>query len=147
MKFEKFVKMIGSYGTIVKDHGDYWLQSGLTYMKIPEGVHPVANAAGTLPEVVDEIFDSEDLTSCELREAYLPEADGSTSTLMRCFFDGENHFAIPNKLYGLIEKENEIRFVYVDAELAGMLVFSHGDILEGAFLREEYFENLENEDE
>ena len=139
MKFEKFMKMITPYGTILKDGGENWIMSMGCVMKCPDHVRPIGSEVLEMPEKIKDILDPEYwIGECELVKAYLPEADGKTSDLIRVFADPDGgKIGILNKMYGLIEKNDALNMVYVDGEPVAMTVENHDGIV-GAFIKHEY---------
>lgn len=58
MKFQKFVKSIGSEGIVyVRENGDRWLASGNVFMKIPDDIRSItAEEVTDMPEAIDNII-------------------------------------------------------------------------------------------
>lgn len=88
MKFEKFLKSVGTHGQVIeRNNGDKWLICDNVGMKIPDGVD---NLIGSAKVEGDEIFylilradTSDDVLT--LKRAVLNEADGKTNDIIRVF--------------------------------------------------------------
>lgn len=120
MKFQKFVKSIGSEGVVyVRKNEERWLASGKVLMKIPDNIRSItADDVLEMPEGIDKIINYESFTDpCALYEAIMPEADGTIEDCVRIFAT-ENCLAtlpICNSDYTLIER-GDIVEMYVKIE-------------------------------
>lgn len=113
MKFDKFVKAIGSDGTIFTDQGDKWLCGLGCALKIPETKNVCFVGKNKIPEWFLDILTESELVPAELNDSILPRKDSKTSELLRVFDevgkergDGCIPVAIHNKSYGFIEKSD-----------------------------------------
>ena len=122
MKFQKFVKSIGSEGIIyVRKNEERWLASGNVYMKIPEKIRSItASDILPMPEPVEKIINCESFTDpCGLYKAVMPEADGAIKDCIRIYAteNALNKVAISNPDYTLIEKKDCVEmYVKVNGE-------------------------------
>ena len=114
MKFDKFFKMVGTHGKVVKTVNNRWLVCDGVGMKIPAGVNTFGEVADP-----DDMFnailtaDIED-DVMELVRAELP-ANGKPSDITRIFATViGDEVAISNANYGLLEKHD--RLVYLEIE-------------------------------
>ena len=84
MKFQKFVKSIGSEGIIYeRKNGERWLASDNVFMRIPEDIRSItASEIAPIPEAIENIINYESFTDpCELHKAVMPYADGVSKTV------------------------------------------------------------------
>ena len=139
MKFEKFIKMIGPYGTILKNGGENWIMSMNCIMKCPEYTRPIGSEVLEMPEKIRDVIECCDFgEEVQLIKAFLPDADGKTSELVRVFEDYEGgKIGILNKMYGLIEKHDALSTAYIDDEVVALLVEDHTGVV-GAFINGDY---------
>lgn len=123
MKFEKFLKNVGTHGRVIeRNNGDKWLVSGSVGMKIPDGVD---NLLGSVKLEGDEIFyailqaDTSDDT-LTLKRAVLNEADGKANDIIRVFetvLDIDllsDEVGISNRDYGLLEKHDKLTYLEIE---------------------------------
>lgn len=114
MKFDKFFKMTGTHGKVIKTVNDRWLICGGVGMKIPTGVNTFGAEADP-----DDMFDailSADIEDdlLELVRAELP-ADGKPVDISRIFSTRfSDEITISNAKYSLLEKHD--RLVYLEIE-------------------------------
>lgn len=106
MKFDKFVKNVGTMGAIVEYREQKYLCSGTMIARIPEGITGLVCAAATeLPERLQRILENSEEEEAYLSDAFLPQADDKPAELRRVFSDRLGHrIDISNKQFGLIEK-------------------------------------------
>jgi len=122
MKFQKFVKSIGSDGIVyVRKNEERWLASGMVYVKIPDKIKSItARDILPMPEAVEKIINYDSFTDpCVLHKAIMPEADGAIKDCIRVFAteNAQNKVAISNPDYTLLERKDVIEmYVKVDAE-------------------------------
>ena len=122
MKFQKFVKSIGSEGIIyVRKNEERWLASGNVYMKIPEKIRSItASDILPMPEPVEKIINCESFTDPSgLYKAVKHEADGEIKDCIRIYAteNALNKVAISNPDYTLIEKKDCVEmYVKVNGE-------------------------------
>ena len=110
MKFQKFVKSLGSEGIIyVRKNEERWLASGSVFMKIPEKIRSItASDILPMPEAVEKIINYESFTDpCVLHRAVMPEADGVIKDCIRIYAteNALNTVAISTTDYTLIERK------------------------------------------
>lgn len=114
MKFDKFFKMAGTHGVIIKTVNHKWLLCDGVGMQIPAGVstfgaekQPDDLFNGILTADID--YDLLDLTSAELPK------DGKPADIKRVFSTASGDVVkISNAHYGLLEKHD--RLVYLEVE-------------------------------
>lgn len=122
MKFQKFVKSLGSEGIIyVRKNEERWLASGSVFMKIPEKIRSItASDILPMPEAVEKIINYESFTDpCNLYRAVMPEADGVIKDCIRIYAteNALNTVAISNTDYTLIERKDCVEmYVKVNGE-------------------------------
>ena len=118
MKFEKFLKDVGTHGEIItRDNGDNWLVCGGVAMKVPKGVN---NLLGTTNKDTTPIFtalmnvDTKDDTLV-LKEAILKDPEGKAGDIIRVFETelGER-VGIYNADFGLLEKKDLLTYLAID---------------------------------
>lgn len=115
MKFQKFVKALGSDGIVYnRKNGERWLASDKVFMKIPEDIRSV-----TCTEVADMPEFVENIINCDLHKAVMPYADGVIKDCVRIYATegAQNKVAIDNSAYALIERKDIVEmFVKYNAE-------------------------------
>lgn len=109
MKFQKFVKSLGSNGIIyVRKNEERWLASGSAFMKVPEGIRSItASDISPMPDFLENIINYEAFTDpCELHKAIMPYADGGIKDCVRVFAteNALSKIAVRNNDYALIER-------------------------------------------
>ena len=109
MKFEKFVKTLGSNGVIYERDGDErWLASPSCFMLIPLGTRSVTSVGvQPLPPAIDQMIDQIWHTSpATLTKAIMPYADGGIKDCVRVFTNqaGDLYIPISHEDWSLIEK-------------------------------------------
>lgn len=130
MKFEKFLKNVGSYGTIFTDADeDKWLFCSNVMMKIPSNVTILSKNECKAPAFVQNVlndFYCEGCLSAELTKAILPHADSKPKDIQRIFEDaGKNKFVVCNSDFGLIERNDE---VYIEKDRALVVTAGYPDV-------------------
>lgn len=120
MKFEKFLKGVGTHGkTLTRDNGDNWLLSGGVGMKIPTGV---TNLLGSTIEKPNKYFNEilgADTTDdiLNLSEAVLFDPTGKSGDIVRVFeTEMGDRVGIWNTDYGLLEKSDILTYLEVEDE-------------------------------
>lgn len=114
MKFDKFFKMTGTHGQIVRTVNNRWLICGGVGMMIPKGVNTFGYEADP-----DDMFNAILTADIEddilvLDRAELPK-DGRPSDIERIFATSYgDEVRISNANYGLLEKYD--RLVYLEIE-------------------------------
>lgn len=118
MKFEKFLKGVGTHGEIVtRANGDNWLVCGGVAMRVPRGVN---NLLGTNNKDVEPVFmallnaDTSDDTLV-LKEALLKDPEGKAGDIIRIFeTDLGERVGIYNADFGLIEKKDLLTYLEIE---------------------------------
>lgn len=113
MKFQKFVKSIGTDGIVyVRTNGERWLAENDVFMKIPENIQSViAKAVTEMPETIESIINCDCLSDqCELVKAIMPCADGVIKDCVRIYATANKlcEIAISNTAYSLIERKDVV---------------------------------------
>lgn len=122
MKFQKFVKSIGSEGIIYeRKNGERWLASDNVFMRIPEDIRSItASEIAPMPEAIENIINYESFTDpCELYKAVMPFANGAIKDCVRIYATANalNKIAICNSAYALIERKDTVEmYVKFNAE-------------------------------
>lgn len=156
MKFEKFVKLVGSRGIVLtSEKFGKFLQSGMVMVRIPEGANVVAAIARKMPEWYEEILNDveDDCTyKAELTGAELPTPDASPTQILRIFTDScGGRVAIDNKTFAIIEKSDKVFIcpdTYEDGDgkraAALAVCYGFGDDAEiaGIVFSENYFRKM-----
>lgn len=111
MKFQKFVKALGSDGIVFnRKNGERWLASDRVFMKIPEDIRSItASEITDMPDSVEGIINFDSFTDpCELHKAVMPHADGVIKDCVRIYAteNALNTVAIDNSSYALIERKD-----------------------------------------
>lgn len=111
MKFQKFVKALGSDGIVFnRKNGERWLASDRVFMKIPEDIRSItASEITDMPDSVEGIINFDSFTGpCELHKAVMPYADGVIKDCVRIYATEKalNTVAIDNSSYALIERKD-----------------------------------------
>ena len=120
MKFQKFVKSIGSDGIIyVRKNDERWLASGTVFMKIPNNIKSItAKEILSMPDYVESIINYDSFTDpCELYKAVMPTPTSAIKDCVRIYAteNALNMLPICNNDYTLIEKKDEIEmYVRID---------------------------------
>ena len=121
MKFQKFVKSLGSEGIInVRKNEERWLGFENVYMKIPDKIRSItASDILPMPEAVEKIINYDSFTDpCELHKAVMPYPDGAIKDCVRIYATENclNKVGISNTDYTLIERKDCVEmYVKVDA--------------------------------
>lgn len=111
MKFQKFVKALGSDGIVFnRKNGERWLASDRVFMKIPEDIRSItASEITDMPDSVEGIINFDSFTDpCELHKAVMPYADGVIKDCVRIYAteNALNTVVIDNSSYALIERKD-----------------------------------------
>lgn len=121
MKFQKFVKSLGSEGAIyVRKNEERWLGFENVYMKIPDKIRSItASDILPMPEAVEKIINYDSFTDpCKLHKAVMPYPDGAIKDCVRIYATENclNKVGISNTDYTLIERKDCVEmYVKVDA--------------------------------
>ena len=144
MKFEKFLKGVGTHGQILeRANGDKWLICGGVGMKVPNGVINLLGSGvvgDKTKTIIEAIVKSDTDDKVDLIRASL-EKDGKASDIIRVFGDGlDIEVGIFNSDFGLLEK-SDINLAEVEIE--------DGDIDDSqhSFIGHKYLLILDTEDE
>lgn len=132
MKFEKFLKQVGTHGQIyTRASGARWLICDGVGMKVPAGVVNLLGSGEVVEKVktlVEGLIYADTDDKVTLVRAYIPK-DGKASDIIR-IFEGDlpdTDIGIYNADFGLLEKS--------DVNLAEVEVEESGDInLDGKYL-------------
>lgn len=113
MKFQKFVKSIGTEGIVyVRKNGERWLASQDVFMKIPDNIQSItASEVKEMPDTIASIINSDCFTDpCELHDAIMTCADGAIKDCVRIYATENNlcKIHISNAAYSLIEKKDVV---------------------------------------
>lgn len=117
MKFQKFVKALGSNGVIfVRKNNERWLASTSVFMRIPGTIRSItASDVVPMPDSIESIINYEAFTDpCELHEAVMPFASAAIKDCIRVFATENtlNKIAVRNNDYALIERGDLVE-VYI----------------------------------
>lgn len=121
MKFQKFVKSLGSDGVIyIRKNEERWLGFENVFMKIPDNIRSItASDILPMPEGVEKIINYDSFTDpCELHRAIMPYADGAIKDCIRIYATDNctNKVGITNTDFSLIEKKDCVEmYVKVNA--------------------------------
>ena len=110
MKFEKFLKGVGTHGEVIeRNEGEKWLVCGGVGMIIPKGVNNLLGKKwpGEYASIVDVIANAELDDKLKLVDAVLLDPTGNAGSIYRVFESelGER-VGIINGDFGLIEKKD-----------------------------------------
>lgn len=123
MKFEKFLKGVGTHGEVVtRENGEKWLVCGGVGMVIPKGVDTLLG--GEWPKdygsIVDVLADAEYDDPLVLKEAVIFNPRGNASSIYRVFETelGET-VGIINGDFGLLEKRDLLGYGEIELPAEG----------------------------
>ena len=107
MKFASFCKKYMPYVHTVNYNGNMWAHSGNVYMLLAEGARTIGTVTKSDP-VISDIFELASWSErpAHLRSAFLLDADGKASDIVRQFSNGARTVNIKNEHFGLIEKRD-----------------------------------------
>ena len=151
MKFEKFLKSVGTHGEVIAaTESEKWLVCDGVGMVIPRGVD---NLLGTeskreYASIVDVISTADFDDPLTLSRAIMPRADGKASDIFRVFTtaSGLDEIGITNADFGLLEKKDLLGYfeIVIDCDEEGeplpedkvktikyILVFNHSEEIVG----------------
>lgn len=130
MKFEKFLKRVGSRGMLLTEGLTKWICDGNVAMIVPAGVNV---AYSTTAEMPAEISEGADITpipenyGADLVQARL-KPDGKAKDIKRIYGDvGGDNIAISNADWSLIETGDATSIMYDpndDENIIGLIVYS-----------------------
>ena len=110
MKFQKFVKSIGTEGIVyVRNNGERWLAAQDVFMKIPEDIQSItAKSVTEMPEAIESIINCDCFSDpCELVKAIMPCADGVIKDCVRIYATANNLCEIVVEMYSKFDSETE----------------------------------------
>jgi hypothetical protein len=120
MKFEKFLKQVGTHGTVIeRNESEKWLVCDGVGMVIPRGVD---NLLGTpidseYASIVDVIANADYDDPVKLVNAVLLDPTGNAKSIYRIFeTDLGDTVAIINADYGLLEKSDLLGYGEIELE-------------------------------
>ena len=120
MKFEKFLKQVGTHGTVIeRNESEKWLVCGGVGMVIPRGVD---NLLGTSTNsqyvsIVNALANAEYDDPVNLVKAVLLDATGNAKAIYRVFeTDLGDTVGISNDAYGLLEKTDLLSYGELETE-------------------------------
>lgn len=120
MKFEKFLKSVGTHGEVIsRNESEKWLVCGGVGMVIPVGVDNLLGTGGKsdFASIVDVIAKTDFDDPVFLDRAVLFEADGKANDIYRVFTnDLGDEIGIINADYGLLEKRDLLSFFSIDID-------------------------------
>lgn len=123
MKFDKFVKALGSDGVIFDGK---WLYGLGCALRIPGTKNVCSDSEIKTPEWFSDILCEVELYTAELNDSILPRRDSKSSEILRIFDEmgnarGERTIpvAITNKSFGFIEKGDACYVCTYDHPLKG----------------------------
>lgn len=126
MKFEKFLKSVGTHGEVISvNESEKWLVCDGVGMVIPRGVD---NLLGTeskrdFASIVDVISTAEPDDIVKLTRAVMPRPDGKASDIYRIFTTdgGIDEIGITNADFGLLEKGDILSYfeIVIDCDEEG----------------------------
>ena len=119
MKFEKFLKGVGTHGQILeRSNGDKWLICGGVGMLVPNGVINLLGSGvvgDKTKAIIEAIVKADTDDKVDLTRASL-EKDGKPSDIIRVFGDGlDIEVGIYNSDFGLLEK-SDVNLAEVEIE-------------------------------
>lgn len=119
MKFEKFLKSVGTHGIVyTRNESEKWLVCGGVGMVIPRGVQQILGSEykSEYASIIDVISTQAYDDPLRLTRAVLREADGKASDIYRVFNTTlDEEIGIINADYGLIERKDLLS--YMDIEI------------------------------
>ena len=119
MKFEKFLKGVGTHGQILeRENGDKWLVCGGVAMKIPKGVdNLLGSKSDTDSEPVFSALFGADTSDdvLTLKESLLFDPEGKAGDIVRVFeTELGDRVGIYNGDFGLLEKKDVLTYLEVE---------------------------------
>lgn len=119
MKFEKFLKQVGTHGTVVEiSESEKWLVCEGVGMVIPKGVDNLLGISNSeYAETVEALHDEELYDPLELKKAILLDPSGGAKAIYRLFVSRHgDQIGITNADYGLLEKKDQLGFTSMELE-------------------------------
>lgn len=117
MKFEKFLKSVGTHGIVIeRNESEKWLVCGGVGMVIPKGVDNLLGrvTGSEYASVIDVISTSVLDDPLTLNRAVLLEADGKAADIYRVFTtELGDEVGIINADYGLIERKDSLGYMEI----------------------------------
>lgn len=126
MKFEKFLKSVGTHGQIfTRDNGDRWLICEGVGVAVPNGVVNLLGSgeiSGNYKTCIEEIIKADTDDKVVLTRAEIAK-DGKASDIVRVFGDNlDIEVGIYNADFGLLEK-SDVNLAEVEIEGSGIEFF------------------------
>ena len=117
MKFTKFLKEVGTHGTVVEvNESEKWLVCGGVGMVIPYGVDNLLGSKSNEEyiDLVNSLRNEELIDELELYDAVLDDPSGNAKSIHRIFTSELNErIGIINSNYGLLEKSDALGYTEV----------------------------------
>ena len=118
MKFEKFLKGVGTHGEVIEvREGEKWLVCEGVGMVIPRGVDNLLgmNTEREYASIVDVITNVEYDEPVELKEAVILDPRGNAGAIYRIFeTELGDRVGIINADFGLIEKKDKLSYLEIE---------------------------------
>ena len=123
MKFEKFLKSVGTHGEVInRNESEKWLLCGGVGMVIPRGVTNLLGGSrsseyASIVDVISNVSCDDALARLALKRAVLFEADGKAGDIYRVFAnDLDEEIGIMNADYGLIERRDVLSYLEIEVD-------------------------------
>lgn len=121
MKFEKFLKGVGTHGSVIeRNNGEKWLVCETVGMKIPKGVtNLLGHSYGEKDRVIFNTIIHSDTTDdlLQLTEAVLFDPEGKSGDIVRVFETTlGDRVGIYNADYGLLEKKDVLTYLEIEVD-------------------------------
>lgn len=120
MKFEKFLKSVGTHGVVIsRTESEKWLVCGGVGMVIPVGVDTLLGVSGKsdYASIVDVIAKADFDDPVFLDRAVLFDADGKAADIYRVFTnDLGDEVGIVNGDFGLLEKKDLLGYFSIEID-------------------------------
>lgn len=120
MKFEKFLKQVGTHGTVIeRNESEKWLVCDGVGMVIPRGVDNLLGTPTTneYASIVNVLANAEYDDPVKLVKAVLLDATGNAKAIYRVFeTDLGDTVGIINADYGLLEKSDLLGYGEIETE-------------------------------
>lgn len=121
MKFEKFLKSVGTHGEVIeRTESEKWLVCGGVGMVIPKGVDNLLGTAckSDYASIVDVIAKADYDEPLVLEDAILFDPAGKAADIVRVFkSDLDTSIGIYNADYGLLEKKDYLSYFEIDIDV------------------------------
>ena len=131
MKFEKFLKRVGSRGMLLTEGLEKWICDGSVAMIVPAGVNVAYSTIAEMPAIISDGVDNIPIPEnygADLVQARL-KPDGKAKDIKRIYGDvGGDNIAISNADWSLIETGDATAIMYDpndDENIIGLIVYSN----------------------